>query len=249
MCLAKSDDGATLIAVDMDDVLSQTTQCVADWHNINYGTNMDLSTFYYAMWYKCPGWGSVSDTLHKVKTFYAQDQLKDALPVEGAHAGLRSLTRLGYRPVIVTARIFRDEYSSTRNWLNSHFGSVFSTVIFSKQPEDCAIVDDETKCTYISSTKSKAEICSALNAVALIDDSLETALACNENAEFQVLLFGQYEWNKRRDQGGPWSFDEKAIEMDGQQWWKEEDVDISTLKRVSRARDWDEVLALASSFQ
>lgn len=65
LSLARSNDGIRLIAVDMDDVLSQTTQCIADCtyssvlcayadsscisnagHNANYGTSMDLSTFY-----------------------------------------------------------------------------------------------------------------------------------------------------------------------------------------------------------
>ncbi|VDB83054.1 unnamed protein product [Peniophora sp. CBMAI 1063] len=235
----------------MDDVLSQTTQCVANWHNSNYGTKMGLSTFYYSMWYKCPGWGSVSETLEKVKTFYAEDHLKDAPPVAGAREGLRTLAQLGYRPVIVTARMFEDEYHSTKSWLKQHFDSVFSAVIFSRQPEDRAIRDDETNCTYISSTKSKAEICSALNAVALIDDSLETALACSdsESANFRVILFGAYEWNQRRDEGGPWSFDEKMIDMEGRQWWEDDDVDISELKMVSRANDWDEAVRQVRSLQ
>ena len=87
--------------------------------------------------------------------------------------------------------------------------------------------------------------------MALIDDSLETALACSESAEFQVVLFGDYEWNKRRDESGSWSFDERAIgmDMDSLQWWKDDDVDVSTLRTVSRARDWNEVVALLRSFQ
>ena len=70
---------------------------------------------------KCPGWGSVSETLDKVKAFYAQDHLKDALPIVGAREGLRTVAELGYRPVIVTARIFEDEHRSTRDWLKQHF--------------------------------------------------------------------------------------------------------------------------------
>ena len=65
--------------------------------------------------------GSISETLEKVKTFYAQDRLKDATPVLGSQYGLQTLAGMGYRPVIVTARMFNDEYHSTKDWLERHF--------------------------------------------------------------------------------------------------------------------------------
>jgi len=42
----------SVIAIDLDDVLSQTNQIVAEWHNSTYGTNMDLSSFYYYYYWK-----------------------------------------------------------------------------------------------------------------------------------------------------------------------------------------------------
>ena len=85
--------------------------------------------------------------------------------------------------------------------------------------------------------------------MALIDDSLETALACNKSTDLPVILFGAYEWNKRSYEDSIWSFDEKVVEMKGQEWWKEDDVDISELKTISRAKDWDEVVARVRSLR
>lgn len=51
----------------------------------------------------------------------------------------------------------------------------FSAVIFSKQPEDRAIVDNDTNCTYISSTKSKAEVCELRSNLSGMSDNLTTA--------------------------------------------------------------------------
>jgi len=42
------------IAVDLDDVLCQTTKCVAEWHNRRFGTDMQIEHFYFPTWYKVP---------------------------------------------------------------------------------------------------------------------------------------------------------------------------------------------------
>lgn len=68
-----------------------------------------------------PGWGTVPETLDKVKEFYDTDQLGSARPVPGAAEGLRALEELGYDPVIVTARVLAQEHASTARWLETHF--------------------------------------------------------------------------------------------------------------------------------
>lgn len=68
-----------------------------------------------------PGWGTVPETLEKVKEFYDTDQLGSARPVPGATEGLRALEDLGYDPVIVTARVLDQEHASTARWLETHF--------------------------------------------------------------------------------------------------------------------------------
>ncbi|KAJ7923074.1 hypothetical protein B0H13DRAFT_1981584 [Mycena leptocephala] len=55
-----------VIAVDLDDVLSQTNRMVAQWHNDKFGTEMDLSQFYYFYYWKNPFWGTPQETYEKV---------------------------------------------------------------------------------------------------------------------------------------------------------------------------------------
>ncbi|KAI0035922.1 hypothetical protein K488DRAFT_42193 [Vararia minispora EC-137] len=239
---ALSKDGRPIIAVDLDDVLAQTAKCAADWHNSTYGSEMDISAFYHALWYKCPGWGSIPETLLKVYKFYAADELKNALAVPGARKNVEKIRQLGFNPVIVTARHFDSELQSTQKWLRHHFegqgrrpsGSsptnrlrqrvgCFQHVIFSKQEKPC--------------------ICNALQARALVDDILETAMACDEGGSFSVLLFGDYEWNKRIDDGSLWHFTEKLEKEGGRPWWIDEEVDVAALKRVTRVRTWEETAA------
>ncbi|KAF9786046.1 hypothetical protein BJ322DRAFT_763891 [Thelephora terrestris] len=51
-----------IIACDLDDVLSATNQTVSEFHNDTYGTNMNLSHFFYYYYWRNPGWGSPKET-------------------------------------------------------------------------------------------------------------------------------------------------------------------------------------------
>ncbi|KAI0054148.1 hypothetical protein FA95DRAFT_1507827 [Auriscalpium vulgare] len=237
--LEKISGSGPVIAVDLDDVLSQTTQCVADWHNRTFSTDMNLSTFYYSMWYKNPGWGTVPETLEKVKQFYATDQLKDALPISGAREGLAALKGLGFELVIVTARIMDGELDSTIRWLRQHFHAIFRYVVFSTQPRD-VIHEHDALC--IGTSLTKLEICAAIRAVVLIDDLMETALKVGRQGNIPVLLFGDYEWNKRVDAGDQWGFHEKLDEEGGREWWVDDTVVLQDADKIWRTRDWNEVV-------
>ena len=81
-----------------------------------------------------------------------------------------------------------------------------------------------------------------MQSVLLIDDSLETALAFGRNANRPVLLFGDYEWNRRVDVGDPWTFDDKFALEGGKEWWKDDTIDLRGKDRIWRAQNWEEVL-------
>ncbi|KAA1471100.1 hypothetical protein DENSPDRAFT_837026 [Dentipellis sp. KUC8613] len=227
-----------LLAIDLDDVLCQTSERAAAWHNERFGTDMTTSSFYYAMWYKNPGWGTVPETLDKVKEFYDQDELQHADSVPGAAEGLEELQRLGYHLVIVTARVLDKEMDSTVQWLQHHFDGTFDYIIFSSQPEES--IEKNGRC--IGTTLSKLEICTELGALLLVDDLVETALAFGRHAQRPVLLFGDYEWNKRINTSDQWCFHEKLKEEDGREWWKNEDVELHPEDQIWRVRDWPEVV-------
>ncbi|KAI0065398.1 hypothetical protein BV25DRAFT_1880195 [Artomyces pyxidatus] len=230
--------GRAVIAVDLDDVLSQTSRCAAEWHNRRFATDMQISTFYYSMWYKNPGWGTVPQTLEKVKEFYDTDQLRNAIPVPGALDGVRALRNLGFELVIVTARIINAEYESTMRWLQCHFEDLFDCVVFSAQSQE-SLSDDES---YVGTRLTKLQVCAASHAIVLVDDLLETALVVARQGRLPVLLFGDYEWNQRVDAGDKWGFEEKLQAEGGRKWWLEDTVELQD-DMIWRVRGWDEVAA------
>lgn len=84
-----------------------------------------------------------------------------------------------------------------------------------------------------------------LNANLLIDDSLENALSCIESSRpMTVLLFGEYDWNKRlskTDEPKDWmSFDERLFYENGREWWKDEEYGLP--ERIFRVKDWQDVI-------
>jgi hypothetical protein len=67
----------------------------------------------------------------------------------------------------------------------------------------------------------------------------------------EVILFGEYAWNKRLSDGsgrlGRMSFEERSEHSGGGQWWCADDVDDELEQageRVRRARDWGKVVEL-----
>ncbi|KAG6891066.1 hypothetical protein C0995_014155 [Termitomyces sp. Mi166 len=92
------------------------------------------------------------------------------------------------------------------------------------------------------------QICVDLKAVLLIDDSIENALQCATYKEpTQVLLFGNYEWNKRlsgpQDAKDEMTFDQRLEAEGGKEFWKDEGIIIPEGAPLTRTKDWSEVLA------
>ena len=89
------------------------------------------------------------------------------------------------------------------------------------------------------------QVCSDIGAKLLVDDSAENALQCaTSKTPIPVLLFGEYEWNKRicgpGDATDEMSFDRRFAASDGREFWKEETVTIP--EGVHRVKSWDEVV-------
>jgi hypothetical protein len=81
-----------------------------------------------------------------------------------------------------------------------------------------------------------------MQSILLIDDLLETALAFGRNANRPVLLFGDYEWNKRVDASGPWTFDDKLALEGGKEWWKDDTIGLHSEDKIWRVQSWGQVL-------
>ncbi len=82
-----------------------------------------------------------------------------------------------------------------------------------------------------------------------VDDSLDNAVSCASAQNTpHVLLFGNYEWNKRHSKFGPFggeghlSFEERC-KVDGDRFWEKEIVDdVSLPQLVTRVSSWSEVI-------
>jgi hypothetical protein len=81
-----------------------------------------------------------------------------------------------------------------------------------------------------------------MRSILLIDDSLDTALKFGRHSNRPVLLFGDYEWNKRSDAGDAWAFDDKLALEGGKEWWKDDIISLHSKDRIWRVRSWEDVL-------
>ncbi|RDX56226.1 hypothetical protein OH76DRAFT_1396566 [Lentinus brumalis] len=237
------DDNRPVIAIDMDDVLSQTNEAVAKWHNDAYGTKMTVDDFYYYYYWMNPYWGNPDETVRKVEEFWLTDYLDRTPPVEGAYEGLITLKNMGYRLVLVTARQQR-ELERSLQWLEKHFPGLIDWMICTGQSQE-TLADEKELLTKLS----KADVCRKIGAKLLIDDSVENALKCvTTEPPVPVLLFGDYQWNKRvgryKDIASEVSFEDKLKREGGREFWKEEDVDkeIPPGAPLTRVKNWKEVL-------
>ncbi|KAF8610767.1 hypothetical protein BDV93DRAFT_517863 [Ceratobasidium sp. AG-I] len=187
-----------LIAVDMDDVLCRTNEEVAKWHNANYNTNMSIEDFHYYHYWKNPGWGTPSETITKVHLLAESSEFANIPPVDGALEGAKALKALGYRLEIVTARSIRHQ-THTDLWLSKWLPGVIDKVHYTGEFDhnpNVAIPPPPVDSNSIAPKKlNKADILSMIGARALIDDSLPNAMLCASVAP--ILLFGDYQWNKR----------------------------------------------------
>ncbi|EAU92658.2 hypothetical protein CC1G_01703 [Coprinopsis cinerea okayama7 len=230
-----------LIAVDLDDVLSQTNVAVAEWHNEKYGTNMKLSDFLYYYYWKNPYWGTPEETFKKVREFYETDIIYNTKPVPGAREGIENLRQLGFRLIIVTARA-EDTADQSWKWVERYFPGCFESIVCTGQFKDA-----HKKGHEVVTRLSKAQVCHDLKALLLIDDSSENALsvASAENPT-PVLLFGDYQWNQRvcnpADSHEDTTFDIRLKREGGKEFWKGESVPIPEGAPLWRVKDWSDAL-------
>lgn len=86
-----------------------------------------------------------------------------------------------------------------------------------------------------------------MNAKLLIDDSAENALQCTTApSPTPVLLFGDYQWNQRlsgpSDIKDDLSFAQRFEASGQQEFWKDEEFEITKNTSLSRVKDWNEVV-------
>lgn len=168
------------IAVDIDEVLAPIFENLVNWHNKQYGTNLELADNY-SNDLKIWGAESIEEAIKRVQIFFSHPHFFDAQPVKEATHALKKLNK-NYELVIITARDKIVE-EVTLKWVAKYFPEIFRAVHFT------------AKYSLEGHNRSKSEVLIDIQANYLIDDSLENAIDAAKTG-ITVLLFGDYPWNQ-----------------------------------------------------
>ena len=170
-----------IIAVDIDDVLADSTESLRKEVNRSFG--VDLQPEHYRVPGEYAGYYDRVWAAYGVPTSLVElnpQMIKDQSHVEPSSAARQVLRKLSkrYKIVVLTARN-PNWRPATMRWIDEHFPEIFDAVIFS---------EDEPV------HKTKGEICKDMRVSLLIDDNpkhARSALDCG----IPAILFGSYGWH------------------------------------------------------
>lgn len=166
------------IAVDMDDVVIETSGLIIDYVNKTYNAGVTIDGFYStdpALW----GAPDVQTASRRVNEFLETEEYIESPPMQEAIHALRGLDRV-HNLYIVTGRPDYTELA-TRKWLKTHAPDLFEDVVFTD------FFDPEK-------VRTKGDVCRELGATVLVDDHPEHCKSALERG-VRPLLFGNYPWN------------------------------------------------------
>ncbi len=171
----------TTIAVDIDEVLLAHFQDLINWYNTTYGTRLRLEHNHPTA---LEPWGTktIEEAVRRVHGFYDTPTYLLATPFDEAVEAVSRLRR-EHDLVVITARDLLVE-DFTREWLRDHFQGAFKEVHFTAQY------------SLEGNQRSKADVAREVKATHLIDDDISHAESASR-AGIQVLLYGDYPWNRR----------------------------------------------------
>lgn len=170
----------TVIAIDIDEVLSCLLSAIVAWHNNIYKTSLKLEDFFTYDYWNVWG-GTQEEAISKVEKFARSGGYKGLDKVNGSIEAVKTLSQK-YDLFLVTSR--RNMFKAdTLSWVNKNFPDIFGGIYFGNH--------------YSNGGKgiSKSELCQAISADVFIDDLPHYALECSRSG-MRSFLFGDYPWNK-----------------------------------------------------
>ena len=177
------------VAVDVDEVLAQFVPALATFHNERYplatGAPLTAASFVSYEFHRVWG-GTAADCSMKMEAFFESPHFAAIRPVPGALEALQSLVAEfpSLKLHVVTARQNRLQ-EQTRAWLDEHYPNIFD--------HECVHFGNHYTSDG-SKSRSKPDMCRAVDAICLIDDSQIYANQCAA-VGMPVVLFGDYAWN------------------------------------------------------
>lgn len=170
------------IAIDIDDVLADTTDALRLFVNQKFG--LELKEHHYRI--KSEYWGYYEtvwahnglETEGILDEFHAKYTLSqaDTKPVQGSKDGVANLAAK-YRLIAVSSRGIAQQ-AETERWMHDIFGDVFDVI----------------RCIDTRKTgMEKGEVCHELGASYLIDDNVDHCSSAIKSG-LTAILFGMYGW-------------------------------------------------------
>lgn len=168
------------IACDVDDILFEFYEALAEFHNRVYGGALCKESFTSYFVHEVWG-GGVDESVSKVWTFYGSDSFLRMPLVAGAVNAIRRLAEV-CEIEAVTGRP-HGVAPLTKHMLDEHFVGCFLGI----HHTDAFIIGQGV-------SRPKLDVCKEIGASVLIEDYLGHAIPCAE-AGIHVILFDQ-PWNR-----------------------------------------------------
>lgn len=168
------------IAIDLDDVLSQTMPALVKFHNEIYKTKLkekDIKIYDLSEIFNEKTDEGIRRKVHEFHTTHYGQKIK---PIKGAKKVLEKLKK-NNELYIITARS-EDIKKETEEWVEKHFPNIFSKIYFSKY-----LVLDGKEAT-------KKSMCNDIGIDMFIEDNIKYAMECVEPNR-KIYLF-DYPWNQ-----------------------------------------------------
>jgi uncharacterized HAD superfamily protein len=175
-----------LIAIDIDDVIADTSEAIRLWGNEKSGIEMTKEDYSIEGEY----WGyyeRVWDQKNLNSVLFFDDAEAAIINSEiqvpllaGASFAIRELAKQ-FRIVLITSRNPLLE-AITRKWLDEHFEGLDVELYFAKNPKNIS-----------GSSKTKGQLCKELGAFLLIDDNVDHCQSMLDEG-LEAVLFGTYGW-------------------------------------------------------
>lgn len=182
--------GRLKIAIDIDDVIADTTDALRLWTNQKSGLELASEHFtdegeYWGYYDRLWERHNVSHIV-KYDDFHAGIARNDiAIPVlAGAEFAIHELIKK-FDIVFITSRA-QDLEDVTRIWINKNFGDYGIEIFFAQNHRYGISIDKKTK----------GQLCRELGASLLIDDSIQHCESALSEGIDAVLFGGDYGWQK-----------------------------------------------------
>jgi len=168
-----------LIAIDIDEVLSNTVVNFINFYNKEYKKDYIRTDFYHYLWWEVVGI-SEQEFLKVHEKFRKSSYYSSMKPVKGSKDGINELKKEHELELVTSRPVFMKEM--TEKWLKKYFPNIFNKIHFAANN------------TFSSPGPTKGEICLEIKADLLIEDQLDYCEECLHNGT-RVFLY-DCPWNQ-----------------------------------------------------